>query len=176
MQCLVVFCLKTQDTQQVMIEILTVNALINHRVKLCRLMRCQHLGIGKRTGEIFLRQLLTIIYVRKFGGIDITQHTTIDSRHGRIGLLSLCRLIIECCQHRLQRIGRKMHLNERAHQLRLQQMTVLLLFLCLVDNLLKHIDFRLRQIFVDGVLYLFPQGIVCLCIHEQWHDQANLYK
>ena len=161
-QRLHVASLEADDTQQVVIEILAVNALHRHRLKLRCLMPCQQVRIGQSLG-IINAGIATFLDVSSVSVlVRISKSTIVNRSQNRVFLLCFGGSLLELLNFCVGRIGVHLCHKSRAHQLRLQQISVRLLALCLGNHLVKSLDGGLRQVFLRCSIHIAPQLLIVL--------------
>ena len=161
-QRLHVASLKADDTQEVVIEVLAVNALHHHRLKLRCLMSRQQVGIRQCLGIIdaciaaFLNVSSVSVLVR------IAKSAIVNCSQNGVCLLCFSSSLLELFNFCVGRIGIHLCNKSRAHQLRLQKISVRLLALCLGNHLVKCFDGGLRHVFLHCCIHIAPQLLVVL--------------
>ena len=153
---------EAQHVEQVVVEDAAVYALLYHRREVGSLVLGEQLGLAHRLTVILLAVAEGVALLVVVVGHNLCQHAVVHCSQQRLRLLGLGSLPQQPVHGRFERVGSHLHHERGVHQLRLQQMAILLLALGLGDNLLEHLHTRLREVALLQVVHLLPELVVTI--------------
>ena len=161
------------DAQQVVAEVAAVLPLDDEGLVAGGFHLRQFGGVGERFLEVVAGYLLVMVRVEPAVLlVDVTQHAVVDGLQGNVALGLLCPLL-QLLHGRPQRVGGHQALRVGLLQLSLQQLAVVGFLLGFGHNLAQHLLHCLWQVFLLGLLHLFPQRGVGLSFHEYGYHRND---
>ena len=151
----VVFRLKTENTQQIVVKILAVVALNDQRHIALRFHTRQQFGFCQRLLEISLAYLSGVL-ADGIIGIHVTQHRLANSSQHRVLRLRFLLGLHQSFDLNLKRIRRDGRHRLHPTQSRFHELAVCLLAASLLHQLVEHLKLSLGQVVCQRLFILAP--------------------